>query len=47
VTALSYDGQFAVSLLADDSMPDLPVLTAGVHGAFEGYVNAVARSTRT
>jgi diacylglycerol O-acyltransferase / wax synthase len=47
VTALSYDGQFAVSLLADDSMPDLPVLAAGAHGAFEGYVNAVARSTRT
>jgi WS/DGAT C-terminal domain len=46
VTALSYDGQSAVSLLADDSMPDLPVLAAGAHGAFEGYVNAVARSTR-
>jgi diacylglycerol O-acyltransferase len=39
VTALSYDGQFAVSLLADDSMPDLPVLAAGVRGAFEGYLN--------
>jgi diacylglycerol O-acyltransferase len=47
VTALSYGGQFAVSLLADDSMPDLPVLAAGARGAFEGYVNAVARSTRT
>ncbi len=45
VTALSYGGQFAVSLLADDSMPDLPVLAAGARGAFEGYVDA--RSTRT
>jgi len=47
VTALSYDGQFAVSLFADDSMPDLPALAAGVRGAFDSYVNAVARSTRT
>ena len=39
VTALYYDGQFAVSLLADDSMPDLPVLAVGVRGAFEGYLN--------
>jgi diacylglycerol O-acyltransferase / wax synthase len=46
VTALSYDGQFAVSLLADDSMPDLPVLAAGVRAAFDSYLNAVARSTR-
>jgi diacylglycerol O-acyltransferase len=38
VTALSYDGQFAVSLLADDSMPDLPVLAAGVRKAFERYI---------
>lgn len=45
VTALSYDGQFAVSLLADDSMPDLPVLAAGVRAAFDSYLNAVARST--
>jgi diacylglycerol O-acyltransferase len=45
VTALSYDGQFAVSLLADDSMPDLPVLAAGVRGAFERYVNVVTKST--
>jgi diacylglycerol O-acyltransferase / wax synthase len=40
VTALSYDGQFAVSLLADDNMADLPVLAAGVRAAFEGYLNA-------
>jgi diacylglycerol O-acyltransferase / wax synthase len=46
VTALSYDGQFAVALLADDSMSDLPVLAAGVRDAFERYVSAVARSTR-
>jgi diacylglycerol O-acyltransferase / wax synthase len=38
VTALSYDGQFGVSLLADDNMPDLPVLAAGVRAALEGYV---------
>jgi diacylglycerol O-acyltransferase / wax synthase len=37
-TALSYDGQFAVSLLADDNMPDLPVLAAGVRKAFERYI---------
>jgi hypothetical protein len=45
VTALSYDGQFGVSLLVDDNIPDLPVLAAGVRGAFDCYVNAVARST--
>ena len=38
VTALSYDGQFALSLLVDDSLPDLPILAAGVRAAFEGYV---------
>jgi hypothetical protein len=38
VTALSYDGQFGVSLLAEDNMPDLPVLAAGVRAALEGYV---------
>jgi len=47
VTALSYDGQFAVSLLADDSMPDMPILAAGVRAAFDGYVNTGTRSTRT
>jgi hypothetical protein len=46
VTALSYDGQFAVSLLADDSMRDLPVLAAGARSAFDSYVNAIARSRR-
>jgi WS/DGAT C-terminal domain len=45
VTALSYDGQFGMSLLVDDNVPDLPVLAAGVRGAFDCYVNAVARST--
>ncbi len=39
VTALSYDGQFAVSLLADNNMPDLPVLAAGARAAFESYIN--------
>jgi hypothetical protein len=39
VTALSYDGQFAVSLLADDNMPDMPVLAGGMCAAFEGYLN--------
>jgi hypothetical protein len=39
VTALSYDGQFAVSLVADNNMPDLPVLAAGARAAFEGYIN--------
>jgi diacylglycerol O-acyltransferase len=42
VTALSYDGQFAVSLLADDNMPDLPVLAAGVRTAFEGFIARAA-----
>ena len=46
VTALSYDGRFAVSLLADESMPDMPVLAAGVRAAFDGYVNTGATSTR-
>ena len=38
VTALSYDGQFAVSLLADENMPDLALLAAGVRKAFERYI---------
>jgi hypothetical protein len=38
VTALSYDGQLALSLLVDDNLPDLPILAAGVRAAFEGYV---------
>jgi len=45
VTALSYDGQFAVSLLADDNMPDLPVLAAGVRTAFEDYIQAGQQAT--
>ena len=28
VTALSYDGQLALSLLVDDNLPDLPILAA-------------------
>ena len=39
VTALSYDGQLAISLLGDDNMVDMPVLAAGVCAAFEGYIN--------
>lgn len=38
VTALSYDGQFEVSLLADNNMPDLQVLAGGVRVAFESYI---------
>jgi hypothetical protein len=38
VTALSYNGQFAVSLLVDDSIPDLSVLAGGVRAAFDGYL---------
>jgi hypothetical protein len=37
---MSYDGQFAVSPLADDELPDLPVLAAGVRMAFEDYLNS-------
>ena len=44
VTALSYDGQFAVSLLGDNIMVDMPVLTAGVCAAFEGYIKCPAGS---
>jgi diacylglycerol O-acyltransferase / wax synthase len=44
VTALSYDGQFAVSLLGDNNMVDMPVLAAGVRAAFEGYIKCAARS---
>jgi diacylglycerol O-acyltransferase / wax synthase len=33
VTALSYDGQFVVSLLADDALEDLPVMAAGLRSA--------------
>lgn len=45
VTALSYDGQLAVSLLTDDNIPDLPVLAAGVRTAFHGYLSARGRSS--
>ena len=44
VTALSYDGQFAVSLLVDNNMVDMPVLAAGVRAAFEGYIKWAAGS---
>ncbi len=46
VTALSYDGQFAVSLLVDDNMPDLPVLTAGVRMAFESFITWQLKTDR-
>jgi hypothetical protein len=36
VTALAYDGQFALSLLADNNLPDLPILAAGVRGGIGG-----------
>jgi diacylglycerol O-acyltransferase len=36
VTALSYDGQFVVSLLADDALDGLPVLAAGVRSTLSG-----------
>jgi WS/DGAT/MGAT family acyltransferase len=41
VTALSYDGQFAISLLADNSLADLPVLAAGVRAALESRSGGV------
>ena len=44
VTALSYDGQLAVSLLGDNNMVDMPVLAAGVCAAFEGYIKWPAGS---
>ena len=44
MTALSYDGQFAVSLLGDNNMVDMPVLAAGVRAAFEGYIKWAAGS---
>jgi WS/DGAT/MGAT family acyltransferase len=43
VTALSYDGKFAVSLLADDGMSDLAVLTAGMRAAFDDYADWPSR----
>ncbi len=33
VTALSYDGRFVVSLLADDALDGLPLLAEGVRAA--------------
>jgi diacylglycerol O-acyltransferase / wax synthase len=45
VTALSYDGQFAVSLLADDNMLDLSVLADSVRTAFEDYIQAGQQAT--
>ncbi len=43
VTAMSYDGQFAVSLLVDNNMPDLPVLAVGVRAALDGYISSHKR----
>ena len=43
VTALFYDGQLAVSLLGDNNMVDMPVLT-GVCAAFESYIKWPAGS---
>jgi diacylglycerol O-acyltransferase / wax synthase len=44
VTAMSYDDQFAISLLADNNIADLPALAAGVRATFEGYINEPRRS---
>jgi diacylglycerol O-acyltransferase / wax synthase len=44
VTALSNDGQLAISLLGDNNMVDMPVLAAGVRAAFEGYIKWAAGS---
>jgi diacylglycerol O-acyltransferase / wax synthase len=41
VTALSYDGHLAVSLLADNNLPDLPVLAAAVRAQFDDYVSSL------
>ena len=41
MTAFSYDGQFAVSLLADNNQPDLSVLASVVRAAFDDYVLSV------
>ena len=47
VTALSYEGQCAVSLLAYYNMHELKVLAAGARDAFESYVSAVESAPRS
>ena len=40
VTAMSYDAQLAISLLADSNVPDLQVLAADVGAALESYISS-------
>ena len=40
VTAMSYDAQLAISLLADNNVPDLQVLAADVGAALESYISS-------
>jgi diacylglycerol O-acyltransferase / wax synthase len=41
VTALSYDGRFAVALLADDALDGLPVLAAGLRSTLSGLATVI------
>jgi diacylglycerol O-acyltransferase len=42
VTALSYDGQFVVSLLADDALDGVPALAAGLQATLSGVAGGPA-----
>jgi diacylglycerol O-acyltransferase / wax synthase len=46
VTAMSYGDQFAISLLADNNIPDLAALAAGVRATFDRYINERASPWR-
>jgi hypothetical protein len=43
---MSYGDQFAISLLADNNIPDLPALAAGVRATFDRYINERASPWR-
>jgi hypothetical protein len=44
VTALSYDGRFVVSLLADHALDGLPLLAEGVRSTLTGVPDTTAAS---
>lgn len=44
VTALSYDGVLSVALLADEALPDLAAMTAGMEAGFATYLSDNLRS---
>jgi hypothetical protein len=46
VTALSYDGQFALSLLADNNLPTCRFSQPAYGAALEGYISGRLETDR-